>query len=74
MLSSNDRAEIIKLIRTLYQQILKQKSRCRRLNAMDDRILCDAEKMIHGEFGHILNIRPELVVSYIREKIERKEM
>jgi CarD family transcriptional regulator len=71
MLLSSDRVDIIKLIRTLYRQKLEQKSRSRRLNSIDERILGDAEKILHEEFGYILNIRPERVAAYIREKVEK---
>ncbi|MDR3281268.1 MAG: hypothetical protein LBT23_12260 [Synergistaceae bacterium] len=72
ILSHGDRAEIIKLIETLYQHKLDQKAKGKKLHAADERILGEAERIIHEEFGHILNIRPDRVVSFIQEQVESR--
>jgi CarD family transcriptional regulator len=69
IISSSDRVEIIRLIGTLYQHKLEQKAKGKKLHVTDERFLCEAEKILHGEFAHILNMRPEQVVSFIREQV-----
>jgi CarD family transcriptional regulator len=73
ILSGDDRAEIMGLIKTLYQHKLIQKEKGKKLHFVDERILSRAERILNEEFAHILQIRPERVVSYIREKVESKK-
>lgn len=70
ILSSGAREEIIRLIKTLHQHKVNQKAKGKRLHVTDEHILSDAEKILHEEFAHILNIRPDKVVSFILEQIE----
>lgn len=72
ILFHGDRSEIIKLIGTLYQHKQDQKARGKKLHVADERILGEAERIIHEEFGHILNIKPDRVVSFIQEQVDSR--
>jgi CarD family transcriptional regulator len=69
ILSGGDRAELIQLIKTLYQRQQSQKAKGKKLHVTDDRFMREAEKMLYEEFAHVLNISPEQVLPFIIDHI-----
>lgn len=69
ILTSGDRSEIVRLIKTLYIHKQNQKQCGRKLHLADEKILRDAEKMLYDEFAYVLEIEPEDVLGYITAKL-----
>lgn len=70
ILARGDRTELVRLIKTLYlrQQSLKEKGR--KMPVADERFIKDAEKLLHDEFAHVLNIDREQILPLILEQIQ----
>ena len=58
------------MIKTLYtrQQALLQNGK-KKLRATDERFLKEAERVLHEEFAHVLNIQRDQVLPFILEQI-----
>lgn len=71
IIRSGDRREIIRMIKALYsrQQKLLQNGK-KKLHASDERFLKEAERMLHEEFAHVLNIQRDQVLPFILEQIQ----
>lgn len=69
ILTSGDRSELVRLIKTLYIHKQNQKQCGRKLHLADEKILRDAEKMLYDEFAYVLEIEPEDVLGYITAKL-----
>lgn len=69
IIHSGDRAELMLLIRTLYNKRLARRSEGKRLHIADERFLNEAERLLHDEFSAVLGVKPEEVVDFIIERI-----
>jgi CarD family transcriptional regulator len=72
ILSSGDRSELSRLIKTLYQRRESLKERGKKLDMADARLMRDAERILYEEFSHVLDIKREKVLPFILEKIESR--
>lgn len=70
ILTSGDRTQIVRLIKTLYIHKQNQKQCGRKLHLADEKILRDAEKMLYDEFAYVLEIAQEEVLGYITAKLD----
>ena len=70
ILTSGDRTELVRLIKTLYIHKQNQKQCGRKLHLADEKILRDAEKMLYDEFAYVLEIAPDEVLEYIKAKLD----
>lgn len=73
ILKSGDRKMLIQLIRTLFLRQQELKSKKRKLHANDEKILREAENILHEEFAYVLNINKDEVVPFIFQQIEVTE-
>lgn len=71
MLKSGDRGQMVALVRTIYQQRCRCDERGKKLHLADERVLRDAERLLYEEFAEVLGIRPDEVVGYIREELQK---
>ena len=69
ILQSGDRENIIALAGTIYNKQKAQIAAHKKLNASDERILREAERIINLEFAFVLNITPDEVKEYIRKRM-----
>lgn len=69
ILTSGNRTELVRLVKTLYNHKQNQKQYGKKLHIADERILKDAEKILHDEFAYVLGISTEAVPSFIAENI-----
>ncbi|MDD4413972.1 MAG: CarD family transcriptional regulator [Oscillospiraceae bacterium] len=69
ILKSGDRKDIVRMIKSLYAHREIQKENGRKLHAPDERILNDAQQLLHEEFAHVLKIEPEQVLPLILNEI-----
>ena len=69
ILQSGDRENIIALAGTIYNKQRAQIAAHKKLNASDERILREAERIVNLEFAFVLNITPDEVKEYIRNRM-----
>lgn len=73
IISSGDRKELVKLIKTLYEHQQNRKNEGKQPYTEDERIMKSAEKILYEEFAHVLHIQPEQVVPFITQQISIEE-
>lgn len=69
IINNGDRTELARVIRTLHVQQQKQVDAGKRLHISDEKILKDAQKLLHEEFALVLNISPDEVAPYITKEL-----
>lgn len=74
ILAKGDRAELIRLIKTLYLHSQSQTEKRKKLHISDEHFMKEAEKMLYEEFAHVLCISREQVLPFIMEQIQLGEM
>lgn len=75
ILRQGDHKQLIKLLKTLYAKRKEKLQAGRKFHSMDEKIMKEAEYILHGEFAHVLKIEPEEVAPFIAgelKKIQRK--
>lgn len=72
-ISSGDIHDLIKIIKTLYQEKGRKKATGKGLNTTDNRIMNTAEKLLHEEFAFVLGIDPKDVAQYIQDRLPHQE-
>ncbi len=70
ILSSDDRRAIFQLVKTLAVRQQELKEQKRKLRASDEQFLREAERRLHEEFAHVLNIDQEEVLPFIFSQIQ----
>jgi CarD family transcriptional regulator len=73
ILSHGDRTELVRLIKTLYFHQQEQRTNGRKLHVVDERLMKSAERILYGEFAHVLRIKPEQVLPFITEQLSVDE-
>jgi CarD family transcriptional regulator len=65
--------ELIRLIKTLHFKRQERLEAGKKFYIADEKIMKEAEKILHGEFAHVLNIQPEEVVPFIMGELDNPE-
>ncbi len=65
-----ERAQIIRMIKTLYERKIELAEKGKKLRSADESAFARAEKMIYDEFALVLDIKREEVVPFILKHIE----
>lgn len=73
LIARADCAELIRMIRAIHLHRQTRLEAGRKLHLCDENFLKDAQRLIAGEVSRILDIAPEEVEPYIREKLENKK-
>jgi CarD family transcriptional regulator len=73
IIARGDRTELVRLIKTLYFHQQEQHAKKKKLHVEDEKLMKNAEKMLYGEFAHVLNIKPEQVLPFIMEQLAVEE-
>lgn len=74
VLKSDDYHQIITMMHTLYIQQKNQRSKGKKLLAADERVMQNAEHLIHQEFAFVLGIEEDKVGNFISERIKTKKL
>lgn len=69
ILTSGDRIALLGMLRALWEHREKQEKKGKKLHIADERSFREGEKLLKEEFAHVLQIQPEQVPDYIREKL-----
>lgn len=72
VLRSDDYHQIISMMHTLYIQQENQRLKGKKLLAADERMMQDAEHLIHQEFAFVLGIEEDQIGNFITERIKSK--
>ncbi len=73
ILRNGSQEDLIGLIRTLYHHKKETEAKGKKFHSADEKIMREAERMIYGEFAHMLNISRDEVIPFIADEIELKE-
>ncbi len=65
ILRSGDREALVRLVKTLYYKKQERLSERRKLRVSDEKLLKEAETILHEEFAHVLDIRTDEVLPFI---------
>lgn len=68
-LKTGETEELVKLVKTLYQEKQEKSDIGKKLMKIDEDIMKAAEKNLYEEFAIALDISPDEVVSYIQEHV-----
>lgn len=74
VLKSDDYHQLITMMHTLYIQRENQRSKGKKLLAADERVMHDAEHLIHQEFAFVLGIEEEQVSNFINSRLKSKDL
>lgn len=74
MISSGDRKELVRLIKTLYLEQERRKAQGKKLHQADEQIFRRAETLLYNELALVLDIKPEQVVPFLNEQIALEEL
>lgn len=76
ILKKADHRELITLIKTLYFHKVESTRQGRKFHLNDERVMKEAERILYGEFAHVLHIEPDEVVPFITGQLnaKRREM
>lgn len=66
LITSGDRAALVRMVRTLHQHKKNQTAAGRKFHLCDENFLRDAEKLLGSEFALVLEMPQEEVGSYVR--------
>ncbi len=72
IIAEGDRRMLFRLIKTLYLEKLSQEKKGKKLHQSDGLILKQAEKLLHNEFALVLDMKPDEVLPFIINRIEKK--
>lgn len=73
ILKEGDHRELIRLIRALYFNREEKRRTGKKFYLSDERIMKEAETMLHEEFAHVLKIELEEVVPFITGELQKQE-
>lgn len=73
ILKKGDKVELVKLIRTLYLEKEKKKTEGKKLYVGDEKIMSEAQRLLHEEFALVLNIKVDEVLPFILGELEPTE-
>lgn len=70
LITSGDRASLIRMVHTLHKHKQQQAAAGRRLHLCDENFLRDAEKLLGSEFALVLNMEYQAVGNYVKTVLE----
>lgn len=70
IIESGDRAEIMRLVKTLYERREAQQKAGKKQHLVDERFMKEAETVLYDEFAFVLDIERDTVISYIQKELE----
>lgn len=71
ILRKGDHRELIKLLKTLYGKRKEKLQAGRKFHTADEKIMKEAEHILHGEFAHVLKIQPDEVIPFITGELKK---
>lgn len=70
LISSGDRASLMKMVHTLYHHKAAQSAAGKKVHLCDENFLRDAEKLLAGEVAIVLGLEPDQAKKYVREQLK----
>ncbi len=72
MISEGEPSLLFSLVKTLYNHKKEVESAGKKFRANDKRIMDSAEKILHEEFAMALDIEPDMVAPFIKDRLKKK--
>ena len=73
ILRDGDPTQVIQMIRNIHKKQEERSLAGKKLRAADEKILHDAERLLHQEFAYVLDIQLDEVIPFIMKKIQPGE-
>ena len=73
ILRDGDPTQEIQMIRNIHKKQEERSLAGKKLRAADEKILHDAERLLHQEFAYVLDIQLDEVIPFIMKKIQPGE-
>lgn len=73
IISNGNHTEIIKMIKAIFSEKKERESTGKKLQISDERFLNEAEELLYSEFQYVLNLNEEKLMTYITERIEKRQ-
>lgn len=73
VIADGDRNQLMQLIKSVFEHQQKLQAAGKKLRAVDDRFMKEAEKALYEEFAYVLNIERREVLPFIASRLERTE-
>jgi len=70
LIGSGDRVRLMQMVRSLYHHKREQAEAGKKFHLCDENFLRDAERLLTGEFSIVLNMEPEQVKQYLRNRLK----
>ena len=71
ILKRGEHRELICLLKTLYQKREEKQRIGKKFHLADERVMKEAEQLLHGEFAYVLGIAEEEVLPYILGQLKK---
>lgn len=68
-LQSGDEAELARMLRSIYEVKKARQAAGKQLSSYEEKVMREAENMLHTEFAHALGIQPDEVAEFIRAEL-----
>ena len=69
ILQSGDRERILQVIKSLYNHQIRCREAGRKFRVSDERLLKEAENVLHEEFAYVLGLPKDQIVSFITKEL-----
>jgi len=69
IISDGNHSDLIRMIKTIYFHKKEREKEGKKLHMSDERFLKEAEKILYGEFGYVLNLSGDELVSYVVKRV-----
>ena len=69
MLKNGSHQDLIRLIRALYLHKQQTEKAGQKFHVADTAILKEAQRILHGEFAHVLHLQPDAVAPFIMKAL-----
>ncbi len=71
ILKSGVHTELVSLLKLLYAKKQEKDKENKKMHISDERIMKEAEKLLHEEFAHVLQIKEEEVLPFIMGELDK---
>ena len=73
ILRSGNRKDLMRLLKTLHLHQRKLRNSGKKFHASDERFMKEAERVLYGEFAHVLHLEPAQVEPFILRELDEVE-
>ncbi len=71
VLKDGEPGALMRMIRALYLDKEQKRQMGRKFHVADEKVMREAERMLHGELAYVLHLNPDQVVSFIARELQK---